>query len=435
LILAGLAAIATTLSDSATVGKVFSLGLVGVLAVLLAASAAVLALLRWFLNRTRLHLPSAVRHGLANLYRPGNPSAALLAALGMGVMQIMSVYLVQQAVVTELHISSAPNLPNVFLIDITNDEIDGMRALLKSQKSVTAEPELLPVVSSRIIELDGVPANQAKLKNFPKRMLQSINLTWAGTAPPGTTVVSGKWWAADETRPVVAINERQADRLGVKVGSRVTFAAQDTQIVATVAALIKADGQHAFSRAEFVMPPRVLAGFPVVWYGGVHVDPNRVGELQRALYAAYPTVTVINVAQALETVRSVVLQITYVIQFLAAFSIFAGVNILASSIAGTRYRRIREVVVLKTLGATRARIATVFSIEFAVLGLVAGVVGIGFANLIARMLLTRLSATYRFHLTWNLAALLGTAALTVVTGWVASHRILGQKPLEVLREE
>jgi putative ABC transport system permease protein len=382
-----------------------------------------------------LHLPSAVRHGLANLYRPGNPSAALLAALGMGVMQIMSVYLVQQAVVTELHISSAPNLPNVFLIDITNDEIDGMRELLKSQKSVTAEPEMLPVVSSRIIELDGVPANQAKLKNFPRRMLQSINLTWAGVAPPGTTVVSGKWWAADETRPVVAINERQADRLGVKVGSRVTFAAQDAQIVATVAALIKADGQHAFSRAEFVMPPRVLAGLPVIWYGGVHVDPNRVGELQRALYAAYPTVTVINVAQALETVRSVVLQITYVIQFLAAFSIFAGVIILASSIAGTRYRRIREVVVLKTLGATRARIATVFSIEFAVLGLVAGVVGIGFANLIARTLLVRLSATYRFHLTWNLAALLGTAALTVITGWVASHRILGQKPLEVLREE
>ena len=435
LILAGLAAIATTLSDSATVGKVFSVGLVGVLAVLLAASAAVLAVLRWFLNRTRLHLPSAVRHGLANLYRPGNPSAALLAALGMGVMQIMSVYLVQQAVVTELHISSAPNLPNVFLIDITNDEIDGMRALLKSQKSVTAEPEMLPVVSSRIIELDGVPANQAKLKNFPKRMLQSINLTWAEGVPPGTTVVSGKWWAADETRSVVAIGERQAERLGVKVGSRVTFAAQDTQIVATVAALIKADGQHAFSRAEFVMPQRVLAGLPVVWYGGVHVDPNRVGELQRVLYSAYPTVTVINVAQALETVRSVVIQITYVIQFLAAFSIFAGVIILASSIAGTRYRRIREVVVLKTLGATRARIATVFSIEFAVLGLVSGVVGIGFANLIAKVLLGRLSATYRFHWSWNLAALLGTAALTVATGWVASHRILGQKPLEILREE
>jgi putative ABC transport system permease protein len=376
-----------------------------------------------------------VRHGLANLYRPGNPSAALLAALGMGVMQIMTVYLVQQAVVSELHISAAPNLPNVFLIDITNGEVGGIRALLKTQQSVTAEPELLPVVSSRVINIDGVPADQAKLKNFPRRMLRSISLTWSDNPPSGTKVVEGTWWSADEKGPVVAIEQRQAQRLGVHVGSRITFAAQDAQIVAKVVALTKADGQHAFSRAEFLLPQAVLAGLPVVWYGGVHVDPAHVGELQRALYNAYPTVTVINVAQALETVRSVVIQITYVIQFLAAFSIFAGVIILASSIAGTRYRRIREVVVLKTLGATRRRIATVFSIEFAVLGLVAGVVGILFANIIARVLLTRLTVAYHFQWGWALVALVGTAALTVATGWLASHRILGRKPLEVLREE
>jgi putative ABC transport system permease protein len=300
---------------------------------------------------------------------------------------------------------------------------------------VTAAPELLPVVSSRIIDIDGVPANQAKLKNFPKRMLQSISLTWSDAPPPGTKVVEGNWWAADQKHPVVAIEQRAADRLRVKVGSHITFAAQDSQIIATVVALTKADGQHAYSRAEFILPPRALAGLPVVWYGGVHADPVRVGELQRALYNAFPTVTVINVAQALETVRAVVMQITYVIQFLAAFSIFAGIVILASSIAGTRYRRIREVVVLKTLGATRARIATVFSIEFAVLGLVAGLVGVIFANLIARVLLTRLTVVYHFQWAWTLAALVGTAVLTVTTGWLASHRILGQKPLEVLREE
>jgi putative ABC transport system permease protein len=435
LIVAGLAAIATTLSDSAVVGKVFSIGLVAVLVVLLAASAAVLAGLKFFLSKTRLFLPSAVRQGLANLYRPGNPSAALLAALGMGVMQIMTVYLVQQAVVRELHISSAPNLPNVFLVDITNDEVAGIRTLLQAQASVTVPPELLPVVSSRIIDIDGVPANQAKLKNFPKRMLQSISLTWSAAPPAGTKVVEGNWWPVDEKHPVVAIEQRAADRLGVKVGSYITFAARDSRIIAKVVALTKADGQHAYSRAEFILPPRALAGLPVVWYGGVHSDPKRVGELQRALYNAFPTVTVINVAQALETVRAVVIQITYVIQFLAAFSIFAGIIILASSIAGTRYRRIREVVVLKTLGATRARIAAVFSIEFAVLGLVAGLVGVTFANLIARILLARLTVVYHFQWTWTMGALLGTAALTVATGWLASHRILGQKPLEILREE
>jgi putative ABC transport system permease protein len=435
LIVVGLTAIATTLSDSVVVGEVFSSGLIAVLMVLLVASVTVLAGLRFFLSKTRLHLPSSVRHGLANLYRPGNPSAALLAALGLGVMQIMTVYLVQQAVVSELHVSAAPNLPNVFLIDITNEEVAGIRTLLSSQHSVTALPELLPVVSSRIVEINGVPASEAKLKNFPKRMLRSINLTWSDVAPPGTKTVEGNWWAADERRPVVAVEQRQAERLGVHVGSHITFAAQDTQFIATVVALTKSDGQHAYSRAEFILPQPALGGLPVVWYGGVHADPNHVGELQRALYSAYPTVTVINVAQALETVRSVVVQITYVIQFLAAFSIFAGIIILASSIAGTRYRRIREVVVLKTLGATRGRIATVFSIEFAVLGLVAGFVGVLFANIIARVLLTRLTVVYHFQWGWTVGALLGTAALTVATGWITSHRILGRKPLEVLREE
>ncbi len=410
------------------------------LAVLLAASWTVLRSLRFFLSKTRLHLPSALRHGLANLYRPGNPSAALLAALGMGVMQIMTVFLMQHAVVQQLQISSAPNLPNIFLVDIANDEIDGMRKLLLASKVVTGPPELLPVVSSRILGLDGVAAADIKTKNFPHRMLQSINLTWSAAPPPGETITEGKWWTAAQSadsaaHPVVAVAQRQAERLGLHIGSTISFAAQDKHFDATVVAFTRSDGQHAYSRAEFILPEGSLKGLPIIWYGGVHADPARVGELQRQLYAAYPTVTVINVAQALETIRAVVVQIIYVVQFLAAFSIFAGIVILASSIAGTRYRRIREVVVLKTLGATRGRIATIFSIEFAVLGLVAGLIGVFFANLVVRGLLKVLTIPNHFQWALSLAGLLLTAVLTVATGWIASHRILGQKPLEVLREE
>jgi putative ABC transport system permease protein len=450
LIIAGIALIATTLSDSAEVGRVFSVGLVIVLLVLLAASAAVLWGLKFFLNRTRLHLPSALRHGLANLYRPGNPSAALLAALGMGVMQIMLVFLVQRAVVNELHITSAPNLPNVFLVDIANSEIDGIQRVLKAQPGVTTQPELVPMVGARVEAIDGVTAAEARERADAKReqaqgpernerrrrrMPRSVNLTWAESVPVGTKVVSGEWWKAGERGPELAISQQEADWLGVKLGSTITFAVEDQQIAATVVALTKDDGRHLFGRAQFTLPKAALDGLPVVWSGGVHVTPERVGELQRALYAAYPTVTVINVAQAMETVRAVVIQITYVIQFLAAFSIFAGVVILASSIAGTKYRRIREVVVLKTLGATRGRIAAIFSIEFAVLGLVAGVVGIGFANLITRTILHQMNVAYQAQLLLNFSALAGVAALTVATGWMASYRILEQKPLEVLREE
>ena len=440
LILAGLAAIAFRVSDSAAVGKWFSVGLAAVLGVLLLASFLVLRGLKFFLSRTRLALPSVLRHGLANLYRPGNPSAALLAALGMGVMQIMLVFLMQNAVVKQLHISSAPNLPNIFLVDIANDEIGGMRELLTHAAGVTAPPELLPVVTSRVVGIDGVDAAEIKTKNFPHHMLRSIQLTYADTPPPGATVVTGKWWNAQQAaaagaHPLVAVAQVQAQRLGLKVGSTIDFMAEDRRFTATVAALTRADGQHAYSRAEFILPEQSLHGLPVIWYGGVHVDPTKVAALQRALYAAFPTVTVINVAQALETIRGVVIQIIYVVQFLAAFSIFAGIVILASSIAGTKYRRIREVVVLKTLGATRGRIAAIFSIEFAVLGLVAGLVGVFFANIVVKGLLRALTVPNTVQWGWSFGGMLATSVLTVLTGWVASFKILGQKPLEVLREE
>jgi putative ABC transport system permease protein len=443
-ILVGLGFIAARVSDSALTGEIFAGALVVVLLFLFAMSWATLSLLRLFLNRTRLRLPSVVRHGLANLYRPGNPSAGLLAALGLGVMQIMTVYFVQQAAVRELHISTAANLPNVFLVDIASNEVDGVRALLAHRAEVQGTPEIVPVVSSRMLAIDGVPDAQLKLNHAPRGMFRSLNLTWSPTPdapPPGSKVTAGQWWTAQQSadaalHPLVAVGKMAATRLNVHPGQQMTFASQDSQFTATVAAIFDTDSRHAYSRAEIVLPEPVLRGLPVVWYGGVHCDPTATAALQRALYAAFPTITVIDVAATLEVVRQVILQITYVIQFLAAFSIFAGIVILASAIAGTRFRRIREVVVLKTLGATRPRIATIFSIEFAVLGLVAALVGLVFANITAKLVLHYvLKIDYHFQPLLTLFTMLLTAALTVAAGWLASHRVLGQKPLEVLREE
>jgi putative ABC transport system permease protein len=150
---------------------------------------------------------------------------------------------------------------------------------------------------------------------------------------------------------------------------------------------------------------------------------------------AYPTMTVINLADVLVRIESVVDQITFVVRFLAGFSIFAGLMILASSIASTRFRRMREAVVLKTLGATRMRIVRTFSVEFSVLGLLAGSVGVVFANVLTRVLLHKLEVGFHIEWTATLVALVGTAVLATATGWIASYRILGLRPLEVLREE
>jgi putative ABC transport system permease protein len=186
---------------------------------------------------------------------------------------------------------------------------------------------------------------------------------------------------------------------------------------------------------SFVLPSGLISDQPSTWYGGAHIDPKQVGAMERAFFAAYPTITIINVADVLERIESVVDQITFVIRLLAGFSILAGLTILASSIASTRFRRMQEAVVLKTLGATRMRIVGTFSVEFSVLGLLAGSVGVVFANLLTRVLLHRLDVG--FHIAWGatLTALAGTAVLAAATGWIASYRILGLRPLQVLREE
>jgi putative ABC transport system permease protein len=138
----------------------------------------------------------------------------------------------------------------------------------------------------------------------------------------------------------------------------------------------------------------------------------------------------------LEIVQEVVNQIALVVRFISAFAIVAGAIILASSVAGTRFRRMREVVVLKTLGATRRRLAAIFSVEFLVLGSVAGLMGSLLATAFSGLLLNRLlDAPLRVDPAPNLIAIVLTAGIAAASGWLASFRILGRKPLEVLREE
>ncbi len=438
LIVLGLGGIAAALTDSLQVGAWFGATLCALLLFTLGVSAVTLRGLRALLSRARLHLPSAVRHALANLYRPGNQSSAVLAALGTGVMLILVVFLMQSSVLREMKEGAKPDTPNIFLIDMATSELPGVRDLLDKQPGARGKMEALPVVSGRIDSIDDVPVEKLKVNNYPKRLLQSVLLTWSDELPAGAKMVQGHWWTAGDANDNefgLAVVDHVADRLHLHLGSEVKFESDDRLIKTTVAAIYKNDGEHVYGRSEFILPRKALEGMPVIWYGAAHVDGPQIAALQRALFAAYPTVTVINIADVLDTIQGFVGQITQVVRFLAAFSMLSGVVILASSVASTRYRRIREVVVLKTIGATRGRIATVFSVEFIVLGLLSGIVGVIFANLLTKALLHRLDVP--FHLDWfaGLVALVSSAALATATGWVASARILGQKPLQVLREE
>ncbi len=437
-ILCALVAIAAALSDSAKVGAWFGAALAAILFVLLLLSAGFLRLLRWLLKLVRLRLPQFLRQGLANLYRPGNQSSAVLAALGTGVMLILAVYLMQSQVLREIQETASPKLPNIFLVDVTTDEVAGMKQFFQTQPGPKAgehaELDLLPIVSGRFRSLNGVPLEKLKVEHFPRRMLESVSFSWADTVPAGDKIRQGKWWTDSRARQI-AIDEGIAGRIHVGLGSAVEIEIDGQDIPLKVAAIFRNDGQHLAGRAGFLLPSGLIKDAPTVWYGAVRVDSKQIAQIERALFAAFPTVTVINLADVLDRIESVVNQITFVVRFLAGFSIFAGLMILASSIASTRFRRTREAVVLKTLGATRGRIIRIFSVEFSVLGLLAGAVGAVFANLLTRVLLVKLEAQWHFEWRAAVVALVGTAILAAATGWLASYRILGLRPLEVLREE
>ena len=194
LVVAALGGIAWALSDSAEVGTWFAVMFTIALVVLLVLAAVALWTVRFLLDRVRLQLPSSLRHGLANLYRPGNQSAAVLAALGTGVMLILAVYLMQAQVLRELKETASPKLPNIFLVDVTTDEVAGVRDFFAHQPGVSQALDLMPVVPGRFVSINGQPVEQMKGQHYPRRMLEQAELTWADAPPEGDKVTQGAWW-------------------------------------------------------------------------------------------------------------------------------------------------------------------------------------------------------------------------------------------------
>ncbi|MBY0503277.1 MAG: FtsX-like permease family protein [Bryobacteraceae bacterium] len=438
LILLGMAGIAGWLSegswrDAARLGLFFVGGLAFSLALLSGAAWLLLWLLRRFQQHVPYWFPSAVRHGIANLYRPGNQASAVLVALGVGVMFTLTVYLVQQQMIGQLAASAPPGMPNVFLIDIQESQKDALVRLLKSQPGVQKEPEIVPAVSIRLKSVNGAPLDSLNLKGFDRRFLQTRTVTWYDSRPDFVEMASGAWLGGPND---VLLNEDAAKALKAKPGTALQFDAYGRPINVRVVGTFKIEQVRLGSGVEFIFPRAQLAGLPLNYFGGVRVKTSQVAALQRASYRQFPTVSVINVADVLDIIQEVVDQIAVVVRFISGFAILAGIIILASSVAGTRFRRVREVAILKTLGGTRRRIAAIFSIEFLVLGALAGLLGGLLASGFTQVLMSRFfeadpiaSALPVF------VAIAGSALIANLAGWLASSRILAQRPLRILRDE
>jgi putative ABC transport system permease protein len=438
LILAFVGLIAAWLSDNARTGTYFAFAMAIGLASLALVAWILLRGLRWVSRHLARRAGPVVRQGIANLYRPGNHAGAAVMALGVGVMFTVTVWIVQRGLLRDIVRTAPPGMPNVYLLDVTAAARDAVYKLVAAQPGVEGTPEMLGTVSAQIQSIDGVRLERDNLRGILRRYARTITVSPAATKPAFTQVVAGQWWSAGDhsAAPELSVAESAAKILNLHVGSTIVWTTPQKTFTSKVVAIHKSEAVRLTARIEFFLTPEALSGLPAIYYGGIRASAASVPAIQKAVYDRFPTITVVNMADVLDTIQSVVDQISLVVRFISGFSILAGAIILASSVAGTRFRRIREVVILKTLGATRRRIAQIFSIEFLVIGTVAGLMGGllagGFAWVVLNRLLTAQTALDPLPMTVSVA---GTAVLAIATGWLASFRTLGQKPLEILREE
>ncbi len=433
LILAGFSLIAVWLGGSWKMGGYFMAGLSASILALFFVAALLLFSMRKSIAMWNPRLPPAFRHGFANLYRPGNQARSVLVALGVGVMFTLTTYLLQRTVLREVTSEGPGKSGNVFLLDVRNSS--EITKLIESQPGVTGKVELVGYIVARMLEKNGVPAENLPLTTEHKNRLQTVRITTAEAMPGTLELKEGHWWSPTARDSQLAVSDEAQHDFGLKLGDRLEFQVAGRTLNAPLVAVFRRSAR-APVRYDLVFPRAALQDLPVVYYGAVHVDPAKIPQLEEILFDRFPTVTVMNLADVLKRIQEAVDEVALVVRFLALFAIIAGVIILASSVAGTRYRRIREVAILKTLGGTKRRIAAIFSIEFTILGAVSGLVGGILANIFTRVVSEKfIEASPQFDWPSLLIAMIGTAVLANLAGWFASARILDQRPLEVLRGE
>ena len=338
----GLWAMAVWIGSSLYVGSIFAGGLVASVVLLALVGQALMVLMRRVLNRFARSWHPSVRHGVANLYRPGTHVVAVLVALGIGVMFTLSVQLLQTSLVEQLRTSAPPDMPNVYMINITDREKDGLWELLGEQAGVIEAQPASPAGSGMLHRVNEVAIEDMNLVEGQRRYLRvQFALTWSGRTPTGDR--NSRWRVGGRREPpTVSCRWRRMPPEScawnpVTLSNGMSEAESWVREWRTFAG--PTEPGWAPTTSSF-LTPGTLDEFPGVYYGALLVEPEAVGALQRAVFERYPSVTVVSVADILNIVQQTIERMSLTVRFVAGFAILGGIIILASSIAGTRYRRI-----------------------------------------------------------------------------------------------
>ncbi|HEX6940562.1 MAG TPA: FtsX-like permease family protein [Longimicrobiales bacterium] len=420
----------------------------------------------------------AVRQGVANLFRPRNQTAAVMLSIGLGVFLLATLHLVQANLLDRFRVEAGDGA-NLLLFDLQTDQLEEVRAFL-ADRGVRLEREA-PLVPARIAAIGGRPATELLADTSdsgPERwaLRREYRNTYREDVAETETVVAGEWWGRDgersgagtkastgegrageafagggwsgdalgggaprhgAARPArISVEEELAGELGVGLGDRITWDVQGVLIETEVANLRRVDWARFAPNFFVVFEPGVLEAAPQTFIALARVpDATQRAELQRELARRWPNVSALDLAVVREALDDIVGKATLAIRFLALFAIGGGLVVLAGSLSTTRFQRMREIALLRTLGASRAQLRRVLLVEHLALGAAAGLAGAVLAGAAAAALTVGLfELEFRLPVAALVIAWAATASLTAALGYLHSRDLLRRPPLAVLRE-
>lgn len=381
------------------------------------------------------------RQGFANLFRPNNQTLILVVSIGLGTAFICTLFFVQGILINRVTMSSSKNQPNMVLFDIQGDQREPVSNLAKSLNLPIIQE--VPVVNMRMTELKGRNAASYKKDSVAwgaqRALEREYRVTYRDSLSDSEKILDGKWTGkAEPGKPVyVSLEDGFAKRIGVKIGDKLTFNVQGAPLETIVGSTRKVDWNRIQTNFLLIFPTGVLEDAPQFHVLLTRVPSNEVSaSFQRAVVKAFPNISMIDLGLVLSVLDEILTKMGFVIRFMAAFSIVTGLIVLIASVLISKYQRIRESVLLRTLGASRKQIFVITALEYFFLGALAAGAGI-VLSLIASWCLARFSfeTTFTPELMPVLILFILISSLTVLIGLFNSRGVLNKPPLEVLRSE
>jgi putative ABC transport system permease protein len=421
-------------------GAIFAGGIAVTLLLLWGASWVLIRLVRRWLPAG---WPYVWRQGLANLHRPANQTTTLVLAIGFGAFLLGTLFLVQHNLLRQLRLSGGVARPNLVLFDIQPDQLRAVEREIGDVGLPLTSPT--PIVPMRIRSVKGRPVTQllagdSGSQDGPSNawvFRREYRSTYRDSVVATERVVAGKFSTQARSPAEISVEQDLAKELGVAIGDEIVWDVQGIVLPSRVTSIREVDWARFEPNFFVVFAPGALEKAPQTLVILTRIgSPAERGRFQRTLAERFSNVSTLDLSQLQEALERLVDRVALAIRFMALFSLAVGALVLVSALATSRFQRIREGALLRTLGATQSQVFRVVVAEYLSLGLLASAVALALAAA-AGWALARFVFEGRFSLPLlpMTGLTLSIVALTVVVGLANSRDVVRRTPLEVLREE